>query len=153
MSIGVSYHDFWDGGDFDICKYARKADELNQGKKNREQWWQAVYMFRMMLDASPAFNAFNSGKIDITMSADRPFPITQKEIDENNKRIADEQMEKSIQRVKELIASQNIKLKEEKEQNKKDLNEIDVSKDKLQETSKSSYQQTKLDIDENSNKE
>ncbi|MBP7319525.1 MAG: hypothetical protein KA953_00520 [Lachnospiraceae bacterium] len=148
MSIGVSYHDFWDG-EFDICKYARKADEINQGNKNREQWWQAVYIFRMMLDASPAFNAFNSGDTNITLSVDRPFPITQKEIDENNRRLAKEQMEQSIQRTKEYIALQNIKSKEEKEKNKKDEVKTDVSK----ETPKSSYQQTKLDIDENSNKE
>lgn len=148
MSIGVSYHDFWDG-EFDICKYARKADEINQGNKNREQWWQAVYIFRMMLDASPAFNVFNSGDKNITLSVDRPFPITQKEIDENNKRIAHEQMEQSIQRLKERIALQNIRLEQEKEKNKKDTNKADVSK----ETPQSSYQQTKLDIDENSNKE
>lgn len=148
MSIGVSYHDFWDG-EFDICKYARKADEINQGNKNREQWWQAVYIFRMMLDASPAFNAFNSGNTNITLSVDRPFPITQKEIDENNRRLAKERMEQSIQRVKEQIALQKIKLEQEKEQNKKDAVKTDVSK----ETPKSSYQQMKLDIDENSNKE
>lgn len=79
MSIGVTYEEFW-YGDFAICKYARQAEKLRRKKANQEMWWNAIYLFKTMIDVSPAFHDFGDGKkTQIKFSLDQPLPMDAKE--------------------------------------------------------------------------
>lgn len=120
MSIGVTYEEFW-YGDFAICKYARKAEKLRRKKANQEMWWNALYMFRTMLDVAPAFRDFGDGKkTKISFSTEQPFPMDSKESEEIEKAKQERQHEEFLAKMMSYAQNHNLALKnsEQKETEK-----------------------------------
>lgn len=112
MSIGVSYEEFW-YGDFAICKYAREAEKLRKKKTNQEMWWNTIYMFRALLDASPAFHDFGDGKkTKIKFSIEEPFPMTAKEAEEAEQKKQEKEREEFLARMIAITQDHNKSMKE-----------------------------------------
>ena len=123
MSIGVSYDDYWNG-EPEICKYARKAEEYRQREKNQYAWLSSIYIFRALLDASPAFHDFGDGQqLDIHYSVERPFPMSQKEAEEIERERQQKYIETFRERMKAAQDTINHQLlekeKKQKQQEKK----------------------------------
>ena len=113
MSIGVTYEQFW-YGDFDICKYALKAEKLRNVKKNNDFWWNSLYIFRALLDASPAFHDFGSGDEVKIKPLDRPLPLTQEEAEEREQQKIRENQEMMMDYLLSYAERHNQQLKEER---------------------------------------
>lgn len=112
MSIGVSYEEFW-YGDFAICKYARQAEKLRRKKANQEMWWNAIYMFRTLVDASPAFHDFGDGKkTKISFSIEQPFPMDSKEAEEIEQKRVEREQEEFLARMIAMTQDHNKSMKE-----------------------------------------
>ncbi len=116
MSIGVTYEEFW-YGDFAICKYARQAEKLRRKRTNQEMWWNAIYMFRTMLDVAPAFRDFGDGKkTKISFSTEQPFPMDKQESEEIEKAKHERQKEEFLSKMLSYTQSHNLALKQNGEQ-------------------------------------
>lgn len=100
MSIGVSYDDFWNG-EFEITKFALKADEYTQRRKNSEFWLNSIYIFRAILDAAPAYKEFSNQNETISYSVKEPFPLSKKEIEKQ----AEKEKEEKMNRIKDYMIS------------------------------------------------
>lgn len=119
MSIGVSYNDFWHNDEFEICKYALQAEKISQRRRNSELWLNSVYMFRALIDASPAFHDFGDGKShEIKFSIEEPFPLSKEEADkkEEEKQIAFS--EEFARRMQAIARMHNQKIEEKTKEEK-----------------------------------
>lgn len=113
MSIGVSYNDFWNNDDFEICKYALQAEKISQRRRNSELWLSSVYMFRALIDASPAFHDFgDGGKHEIKFSIEKPFPLSEEEVKKNEKQKEDAFSEEFARRMKAIAQLHNQRIEE-----------------------------------------
>lgn len=113
MSIGVSYNDFWHNDDFEICKYALQAEKISQRRRNSELWLSSVYMFRALIDASPAFHDFGDGrKHEIKFSIEKPFPLSEEEAEKNEKQKEDAFSEEFARRMKAIAQLHNQRIEE-----------------------------------------
>lgn len=74
MSLGMSYHDYWDG-DNCMTKYYREAEEIKIERRNSELHLQAAYIYEALLDASPALNPLSKRKKPFPFRSE-PIPIT-----------------------------------------------------------------------------
>lgn len=82
LSIGMTYDQFWNE---DVClvKYYREADEMRNGRRNREMWLQGLY-FTSALNASVGNLFSKKGAQPIEYLA-QPIPITRSEIKERQR--------------------------------------------------------------------
>ncbi len=120
MSIGVSYHDFWDG-DFEICKYAQKAELLRKKRRNQDAWWNSIYTFRALCDASVLFHDFVDKKPELKFSTEVPLPLSMKEAKEQEKLKHEREMEAFSAQMEAFAKAHNASLKKEaKEQERKE---------------------------------
>lgn len=74
MSLGMSYHDYWDG-DAEMAKYYREMDEVRRERENTSLWLQGLYFYEALIDASPVINAFSKKKKPYPYR-DTPIPLT-----------------------------------------------------------------------------
>ncbi len=117
MSIGVSYDDFWNG-DFEICKFARKSEKLRKKRMNEEAWWNSLYTFRALCDASVLFHDFMKEKPNLEFSTKEPLPMTLEEAEEQEKVRKQKQMEGFIVQMEAISKSHNANLRKQKEEEK-----------------------------------
>lgn len=107
MSIGMTYHDYWDG-DAMMAKYFREADELSRERENYNAWLHGVYIYEALLDASPALNALSKKKKPYPYRKS-PIPITKTETirkkDEENR----EKLNNGLNVFRDMIAGINKK--------------------------------------------
>lgn len=88
MSIGMSYDDFWNG-DVSMVKAYRKANELQDKRRNFEFWLQGMYFYEALCDASALFRfTMKKGTIKPEPYVKEPFPITEAEVREREEREA-----------------------------------------------------------------
>lgn len=88
MSIGMSYDEFWDG-DVEAVKAYRKANELQDKRRNFEFWLQGMYFYEALCDASALFRfTMKKGTIKPEPYVKEPFPITEAEVREREEREA-----------------------------------------------------------------
>ena len=115
MSIGVSYREFW-FGDPQICKYALKAEKIRRERKNRDAWWQSLYMFKAMIDASPAFHDFGNGKnVELKFSTEEPFPLTQEDADRQEHDRELKKQQEIVNQAMNYMAAHNASFRAKKE--------------------------------------
>lgn len=113
MSIGVSYNDFWHNDEFEICKYALQAEKISQRRRNSELWLNSVYMFRALIDASPAFHDFGDGKShEIKFSVEEPFPLSKEEAEEKEEQKQIAFSEEFAKRMQAIARIHNQKIEE-----------------------------------------
>lgn len=77
MSIGMSYHDYWDG-DADMPKYFRDKYKAENDIINYRLWILGSYIYEAILDASPALNPLMKDHTPVPYRAN-PFPLDDKE--------------------------------------------------------------------------
>lgn len=123
MSIGVTYNQFWNG-DFAICKYARQSEKLKAKKKNEEMWWNAIYIYRALIDSSPAFHDFGDGKkIELKFSVEQPFPLTKEDAEEHERLERERKQDEFLARMTALVSEHNRALKEKVNEEKQEVEE------------------------------
>lgn len=62
LSIGMSYDDYWNNGDPNLCRYYRKAEEYRRRRQDEEQWWMGRYIYEAIGALSPILKTNLSGK-------------------------------------------------------------------------------------------
>lgn len=88
MSIGMSYDDFWHGDVWKVKAY-RKANELQDKRRNQELWLQGMYIYEALCDASPLFRfSMKGGTIKAEPYLKEPYPITASDVREREEREA-----------------------------------------------------------------
>ena len=112
MSIGVSYDEFWNG-DFEICKYAQKAEILRKKRKNQDAWWNSIYTFRALCDASVLFHDFVDKKPELKFSTEIPLPLSMKEAEEQEKAKKTKEMEAFAAKMEAFAQTHNANMKKE----------------------------------------
>lgn len=55
LSIGMTYHDYWDG-DAAMVKFYRDKHKRDLDRQNFNHWMQGMYIYEALVDASPVFN-------------------------------------------------------------------------------------------------
>jgi len=97
LSIGMSYHDYWDG-DNCMTKYYRAKYKQDMERKNYFLWLQGAYVYEAIVDASPVLNPFSK--------MDKPFPYREEPIPltpEEHKRAKKRENVRKMQRGKEVM--------------------------------------------------
>ena len=119
MSLGMSYHDYWDG-DCCMVRYYRQMDEVRKERVNSEMWLQAAYIYEALLDASPVFNPLSRKNKPFPFRTE-PFPITtagSKQSEERKKKQRLEDGKEAMRRMMDVINKRFLK-------NKKKGGEVD----------------------------
>lgn len=80
LSLGMSYDLYWYGDPFALLNYI-KADEIKLRKINQQLWLQGFYVYQAVGSLVPVLNPF-SKEHKPRPYLQKPIPITQQEIDE-----------------------------------------------------------------------
>jgi hypothetical protein len=93
----MTYDQYWND-DCQLTKYYRKAHELENSRKNQELWLQGMYIYDALCKVSPVLNAFAKTGTKPLPYPDKPYPITNKEIEESieQKRKVERQKAKAV---------------------------------------------------------
>ena len=110
MSLGMSYHDYWDG-DNCMTKYYREADELRKERRNSEMWLQAAYIYEALLDASPVFNPLSKKNKPFPYRSE-PIPITAAGSKQSEERKKKKQLEDGKAAMRVMMAAINKRFEE-----------------------------------------
>lgn len=113
MSLGMSYHDYWDGA-ADMVKYYREAEEINRERRNSDLWLQAAYVYEAILDASPVLNPLMKKHKPFPFRSE-PIPVTHtgnKQADERHKK---KRLESGKEAMRAMMAAINERFKKKKE--------------------------------------
>lgn len=110
MSIGMTYDEFWDGDVSRVVAY-RKANELQEKRRNRELWMQGLYFYEALCDASPLFRfTMKKGAIKPEPYIKEPYPITAAE--QRERELRDAQLKEERMKAEfALFAERMIKSK------------------------------------------
>lgn len=113
MSLGMSYHDYWDG-DSTMTKYYREAEELKIERRNSELWLQAAYIYEALLDASPVLNPLTKRKKPFPFR-EEPIPVTVTEQRKSEERKKKRMLESGKEAMRIMMAAINNRFKSNKE--------------------------------------
>ena len=113
MSLGMSYHDYWDG-DSTMTKYYREAEEYKVERRNSELWLQAAYVYEAMLDASPVLNPLTKRKKPFPFR-EEPIPVTEAERKKSEERKKKRMLENGKEAMHVMMAAINNRFKFKKE--------------------------------------
>lgn len=84
LSIGMTHDQYW-SDDCCLTKYYRKANELEQARKNQELWLQGLYIYDALCKVSPVLHAFAKSGTKPLPYPDKPYSTTAKEAEEQRK--------------------------------------------------------------------
>lgn len=118
MSLGMTYHDYWDG-DCCMVKYYRDKASYDREKKNFELWLQGAYIYEALLDASPAFNALSRKKKPFPF-LEHPIPLTTDESEQARERTNRKKMEQGKEVMKQFAENFNKRFLEKQGKGGKD---------------------------------
>jgi hypothetical protein len=113
MSLGMSYHDYWDG-DNCMTKYYREAEERRKERRNSELWLQAAYIYEALLDASPVFNPLSKKNKPFPFRSE-PIPVTYSGNKQAEERKKQKQLESGKEAMRAMMAAINSRFKKQKE--------------------------------------
>lgn len=112
MSLGMSYHDYWDG-DNCMTKYYREAEEIKKERRNSELWLQAAYIYEALLDASPVFNPLSKKNKPFPFRSE-PIPITSSGSKKSEERKKKQMLENGKEAMRAMMAAFNEHFKKSK---------------------------------------
>lgn len=112
MSLGMSYHDYWDG-DNCMTKYYREAEEIKKERRNSELWLQAAYIYEALLDASPVFNPLSKKNKPFPFRSE-PIPITNSGSKKSEERKKKQMLENGKEAMRAMMAAFNERFKKSK---------------------------------------
>ena len=113
MSLGMSYHDYWDG-DSSMVKYYRESNEMQREQRNTELWLQAAYIYEALLDVSPVFNALSKKKTPLPYRSE-PIPITRSGSKQSEEQKKQKQLENGKEAMRAMMAAINAQFKKNQE--------------------------------------
>lgn len=113
LSIGMTYHDFWDG-DCCMVKYYRDKAKREWEQRNFELWLQGAYIYEALLDASPVFNSLSKKKKPFPYMK-QPIPFTADESEKSKERENKQKMENGKEAMKLMVESFNKRFMEKQE--------------------------------------
>lgn len=107
LSVGMTYDQYWNQDSL-LVKYYRKADQLKNERKNQELWLQGMYVYDALCCVAPVLHAMAKGGTKPTPYPDRPYPLTQEQIELEKERKERER----IARIKDrfIRAAENLKV-------------------------------------------
>ena len=108
LSIGMTPEQYWEG-DCTLVKYYRKAEELRNEKRNQELWLQGMYIYEAICDVSPILHAFAKKGTKPTPYAEKPYPITRKQVKNDEEEKQRKLAEKGKRFMEAMAASINKK--------------------------------------------
>lgn len=112
MSLGMSYHDYWDGDNW-MTKYYREAGEIKKEQRNSELWLQAAYIYEALLDASPVFNPLSKKNKPLPFRSE-PIPITSSGSKKSEERKKKRMLENGREAMRAMMAAINERFKKSK---------------------------------------
>ena len=80
--------EFW-RGDPALVRAYRKAEELRRERKNQEQWWQGMYIYEAICNASPLLRAFGKKGAKAIPYPKEPYDISPPKKHENAEQAAE----------------------------------------------------------------
>lgn len=93
LSIGMSWEQFWHG-DVEMARFYRQAHEMQLKQKNFELWLQGRYVYEAIGDMVPVLHAFAKEGSTPAPYPREPYPLTQKDVREQEERERREQYER-----------------------------------------------------------
>ena len=92
-----------------LVKDYRKAEELRNEKRNQELWLQGMYFYEVLCDVSPIFHAFAKKGTKPTPYASKPYPLTAKQVAQDEEEKQRKIAEKGKRFMEAMAASVNKK--------------------------------------------
>ncbi len=91
LSIGMSYDQFWNDDPW-LAKAYREADLLSRKRRNEELWLQGLYIYEALCCVAPVLNPMAKAGTTIRPYAQRPYPITREDMEEERVRKEEERL-------------------------------------------------------------
>lgn len=110
MSLGMSYHDYWDGDNL-MPKFYRQKYEYDKERRNYELWLQGAYLYEAVLDASPALNPLSKKNKPFPYRS-TPIPITEGESKYKKEMEKKKKLENGKQAMRAMMANFNRQFQE-----------------------------------------
>lgn len=110
MSLGMSYHDYWDGDNL-MPKFYRQKHEYDKERRNYELWLQGAYLYEAVLDASPALNPLSKKNKPFPYRS-TPIPITEGESKYKKEMEKKKKLENGKQAMRAMMANFNKQFQE-----------------------------------------
>lgn len=107
MSMGMSYHDYWDG-DSTMTKYYRDMYEVERDRQNELLWLQGMYFYEALCDASPILNSASRKRKPLPYRK-QPIPLTKSANKKMKDRENKQRMNNGIEVMRQKMASINKK--------------------------------------------
>lgn len=85
LAMGMTYDQFWND-DPCLCRYYRKAHEIKRKMRNEELWLQGMYIYEVLCDVNPIFQAFPQKGAKPTPYSTEPYALTDEEQEERKER-------------------------------------------------------------------
>jgi len=92
LALGMSYSLYWTG-DCTAVRAYRRAHEIQRRRDERDLWRQGMYVYEAILDAVPLLRAFSKATQALPYPTE-PYPVTEKEAQEQAERKQREEYEK-----------------------------------------------------------
>lgn len=93
MAMGMSYDEYWNG-ELERAKFYRKAFELKKKQDNEKLWMQGAYIYNVLQDIYPLFNAWAEGA-EVQPYMEFPLPLDEEERKDQETAKAKEEMERT----------------------------------------------------------
>lgn len=107
----MTYEQYWEGTP-SLVKYYREADKIRRDRLNQELWLQGMYVYEAICDASPILHAFAKKGARPHPYSDKPYALTQKDVEENKAAKEKEIFNKGKKFMERFMEANNMKLKE-----------------------------------------
>lgn len=119
LSIGMTYHDYWDE-DAAMVKFYRDKHKRDLDRQNFNHWMQGMYIYEALVDASPVFNPL-SEKHEPFPYMKEPIPITIEAIKETEER----QNQQKMKNGKDAMRAWMVEFNKRFEEKQREGGEID----------------------------
>lgn len=110
LSMGMSYHDYWDG-DSAMTKFYRDKYKHDVEHENFNNWMQGAYFYEALCKASPLFNALAKNHEPIPYRSE-PIPITTSAVKHEKEQQNKQKMENSKNAMKVIMEDINRRFAE-----------------------------------------
>ena len=100
LAMGMTYDEYWNQSPSLVRAY-RKAWQMKREQKNYEMWMQGMYIYNALLCVAPVMRAsFGGGKVEPGKYPDKPYPLTEKEVQEREAEKERENFERFLAQLK-----------------------------------------------------
>lgn len=113
LSIGMTEEQYWDR-DCELVKFYREAENIRRDKFNQEAWLQGMYIYDAIMRVSPILHDFVKKGTKPQPYVEEPYPITQHDIDEIERKKEKAVADKGKRLLEALMSKNNKNFEERK---------------------------------------